>query len=129
MVNGKASVKFDPNRVGQRDIIDRINEIGFEAVLEDSRDNKEVYYRIIFVTNAQIANRDKKEMDKLLWMTISAACFALPTFTISMILMMFLPTSSIVWQWLMHEIVPGLTREVLITFILATPVQFIIVCS
>jgi Cu+-exporting ATPase len=62
----------------------------------------------------------------LLNTTIAAACFAVPTFLISMVFMMFLPDGNSVRQWLMTQITPGLSREVLISFILATPVQFII---
>jgi Cu+-exporting ATPase len=61
-----------------------------------------------------------------MWTSVAAACFAIPTFLISMIFMMLLPKENVIRQWLMTDITPGLNREILITFLLATPVQFII---
>lgn len=44
VVTGKARIEFDAHRIGQRDIIDKINDMGFDAVLDSSADSKLVLY-------------------------------------------------------------------------------------
>jgi Cu+-exporting ATPase len=43
VVNGKAKIEFDPHKIGQRDFLDAINDMGFDAVLDDSLNNQEVF--------------------------------------------------------------------------------------
>lgn len=50
--------------------------------------------------------------------------FVIPTFFISMIIMMVIPDGNAIKMWFMRNIVPGLTVSELLLFILATPVQF-----
>ncbi len=55
---------------------------------------------------------------------LAAFFFALPTFVISMVFMMFIDPSDPIRMWLMGEFLPGVCREAILSFLLATPVQF-----
>ena len=108
LITGIANIEYIPNKIGPRDIMAIIEEIGYESNFfnaeseDDSESSEERSYR----------------QDALIGFV-----FALPAFLISMIFMMLFPLSG-PNLWLMDNIVPGLPRADLILFVLATPVQF-----
>lgn len=68
--------------------------------------------------------REQEELAKYRYETGMAFIFASPTFFISMIVMMVFPEDNSLRMFFMQEIIDGLTVDGLVTFLLATPVQF-----
>ncbi|KAI0322764.1 E1-E2 ATPase-domain-containing protein [Amylostereum chailletii] len=104
-----AKVVFDRSLVGPREMVERIEELGFDAMLSDQQD----------ATQAQSLTRTKEIQEwwsRLKW----SFTFALPVFIISMIAPRIPFLRSIV-HWF---ILPGLPFGHLLIFLLTTPVQF-----
>ncbi|KAI8999605.1 E1-E2 ATPase-domain-containing protein [Gaertneriomyces semiglobifer] len=115
LITRKATIKHDINIIGVRDLISIINGLGYEASLapQTTRD-------------ALARQRDEAERRYLARQVLWAFAFAFPTFLFAMIFMMALPEMNPVRMAMMKEVAPGLTVVGLITFILATPVQFVL---
>ncbi|CAG0901345.1 unnamed protein product, partial [Darwinula stevensoni] len=96
-------VWYDPDIMGPRDIISMIEDLGYEAGLAKDSDHRSML-------------DNQEEITKWRRTFCFAVVFAVP----SMVLMMYFMLSH------NHEVlVPGLSYENLILFILATPVQFL----
>ncbi|PWN93390.1 putative CCC2-P-type ATPase [Acaromyces ingoldii] len=105
----EARVEFDAAKVGLRDIVEAIEDLGFDAVLADDRDS----------TQLQSLSRVKEVAEWRRAFTFSL-CFAVPVFIISMILTKFHSTRAL----LMWQLLPNLYLQDLLCLALTTPVQF-----
>jgi copper ion binding protein len=107
----RGKVKFDPNIIGPRDIVEAVNNMGFTANIV-GKDTKSNYL-------------DHKE-DIRKWRSsfFISLVFGLPCMVIMMYFMVEMSQASH-----KHEddccVVPGLSLENLLLFLLSTPVQFI----
>ncbi|KAI0046725.1 heavy metal translocatin [Auriscalpium vulgare] len=104
-----AKVTFDRALVGPREMVERIEELGFDAMLSDHED----------ATQLRSLTR-MKEIQEWRWRFRWSLTFALPVFLISMVAPKFTFTSDIVH----HRIIPGLTLGHLVVAILTTCSQF-----
>ncbi|ODN04912.1 Copper-transporting ATPase 1 [Orchesella cincta] len=104
--------KFNQELTGPRDILDEINDMGFEASLEPRTDNHHL---------------DHKDMtDKWRHSFLISCIFGIPSMAVMMYFMVYMDMDH-------HDlscklpmcIIPGLSLENLLLFLLATPVQFI----
>ncbi|KAG8868706.1 hypothetical protein FRB97_002046 [Tulasnella sp. 331] len=102
-------VQYDCNLIGPRDMVERIGEIGFDAVLSD--DSNATQLQSLTRTKEIHAWRDQFRM---------SLAFAIPVFFISMIAMYISWLRPIV----MYQVIMGITVGDLICFILTTPAQF-----
>jgi len=100
---------YDCSVLGPRDIAERIEELGFDAVLDDESNATQL--KSLTRTKEIHAWRDQFRI---------ASMFAVPVFIISM-LSMYIP---FLHSFVMIQIVPGLCLGDVICFILTTPVQF-----
>ncbi|KAJ3408361.1 hypothetical protein HDV05_005042 [Chytridiales sp. JEL 0842] len=112
LLTHKAVVVHDPAFIGPRDLIEYIQDLGYEASLFDNT-----------MHNLSQAH-DALELAEYARMAWIAFAFALPIFVVSMVIGMMLPEHNAVRMWFMQELIPGLTIESLIGLVLATPVQF-----
>ncbi|KAJ3178412.1 hypothetical protein HDU85_005210 [Gaertneriomyces sp. JEL0708] len=115
LITRKATIKHDISIIGVRDLISIINDLGYEASLAPQTNR-----------DALARQRDEAERRYLARQVLWAFAFAFPTFLFAMIFMMALPEMNPVRMAMMKELTPGLTVVGLITFILATPVQFVL---
>ncbi|KAJ3317137.1 hypothetical protein HDU76_001326 [Blyttiomyces sp. JEL0837] len=115
LMTHKATILHDPNLVGARDLIEMISDMGYDAALHTDVNAHEMSQK-----------KDTEELQKYLRLTLYALTFAVPTIIVSMVIMMALPESNPVRRAFMTEILPGLTVEAFVGFLLATPVQFVI---
>lgn len=105
----EARIQFDATKIGLRDIVEAIEDLGFDAVLADDRDS----------TQLQSLSRVKEVAEWWRAFTFSF-CFALPVFIISMVLTKFQSTRAI----LMWQLLPNLYLQDFLCLVLTTPVQF-----
>ncbi|KAI9488518.1 E1-E2 ATPase-domain-containing protein [Zychaea mexicana] len=116
-----AVIHHNPSVVGARALSNMIEQLGYKA--EPQTDN---------ATNALNDQREamratmQKEMDLLKRRFLWSLLFAIPIIIIDMIFMMALPEHNPVRMAFMKSIVPGLSIADLISFLLATPVQFLL---
>jgi Cu+-exporting ATPase len=101
-----ASIEFFPALIGTRDILEMIEDMGYEVTLLKGE--------------AQIL--PNTEMDSYYHDMIFALFFVVPA-TFMMFSMMFLQTT-VIHRWMMTIIYPGLTVDDLLSFLISTPVQF-----
>ncbi|CAG8648827.1 16419_t:CDS:1, partial [Acaulospora morrowiae] len=119
LLTSEASVRYNSSKIGARDIIKAIEEIGFEAhLLKKNSFNRE--------GESNIRKRARAEQRKLLRRFILSSFFAVPTFIVAMIFMLALPETNRVRMAFEYQLVPGLEVATLILFILSTPVQFLL---
>ncbi|CAG8474040.1 1097_t:CDS:1 [Ambispora gerdemannii] len=117
LLTNEATVKYNPDIIGTRNLVEAVTEVGFEAkLILSTTKNKN--------PGNTIRERAEKEQRRLKERFILSLWFAIPTFIISMIFMTALPTSNEVRMAFMKQIIPGLEVGTLILFLLATPVQF-----
>ncbi|KAK9368044.1 E1-E2 ATPase-domain-containing protein [Lipomyces kononenkoae] len=109
----EAKVKYDPSQVGVRDLVDAVNDTGFDALLPDMMDNS---------TQIQSLARTK-EIQSWRRAAIQSSCLSLPIFILNMVLPYWAGEFDF-GRWTF--IVPGLHVRELLSFALATPVQFVI---
>ncbi|CAL8129705.1 unnamed protein product [Orchesella dallaii] len=104
--------KYNQDLTGPRDIMDQINDMGFEASLEPRHDHHHL---------------DHKDMTEKWRHSFLISCiFGIPSMIVMMYFMMYMDMDH-------HDlschlpmcIMPGLSLENLLLFLLATPVQFI----
>ncbi|CAF4372868.1 unnamed protein product, partial [Rotaria sp. Silwood2] len=109
LLTHRGRFKYDPSQIGPRDIIDRLNAIGFPSSLI-SEDSKAF----------SLAKMHRRETRKWRNSFLLSALFAIP----AMIIMM-----AFMFKWKNHEespqVIRGLSLENLIMFLFSTPVQWI----
>jgi len=107
----RGKIKYDPEKIGPRDIVEAINNLGFQASIY----NKE---------NKQGMPDHKDDIRKWKTSFMISLIFGLPCMVIMMYYMIVMSTKN-------HDhsddccIVPGLSLENTLLFLLSTPVQFI----
>ncbi|KAI8899351.1 E1-E2 ATPase-domain-containing protein [Globomyces pollinis-pini] len=109
LITELATVTFTVGQIGVRDILQMIEDAGFDAKLHKS--------------DTLIDSGDNSEMNHYYKDLCISLIFVIPTFIISMVLMMIFPGNA-VSKMLMYEPIPGLSLEDLLLWILATPMQF-----
>lgn len=116
LVTNSALVLHDSLVIGTREIVEAVNEVGYEAQMiqdtsvQDQRDT--------------MRDRMHREETKLRNYFLWSLLFAVPVLLISMIFMLALSVSNPVRQVFEAEITHGLSVGDLVLFLLATPVQF-----
>ncbi|KAJ3218246.1 ATPase Cu transporting protein 7B [Dinochytrium kinnereticum] len=115
LLTHKASIKHDPVVIGPRDLINIITELGYEAELADPNN-----------ASSLTLAKDAEELRNFRNATLLSLIFAVPTFILSMVIEMALPETNFLRRELMREIVPGLTINTLLCFLLATPMDVLI---
>ncbi|CAG8518724.1 3168_t:CDS:2 [Funneliformis caledonium] len=116
LLTGEATIKHDLSQIGIRDLIQYVEDTGYEAELKKNQTNKK----------NSIRHRAEKEQKLLRTRFLLSLIFAIPTFLIEMVFKMILPSDNPLIKVISHQIIPGLEVGTLILFILATPVQFIL---
>jgi Cu+-exporting ATPase len=110
----KSKISYDPDLIGPRNIITRIEDLGFTA------------YPINETTNNPIDDSILEEIRKWRNSFLFSLIFGVPTLFVMMFFMYILPTLN---ESESHEsmccLLPGLSLENLLLFVLSTPVQFI----
>ena len=108
LITKTAKIVFSPYHIGTRDIIEMIQDLGFEAsfVIEGIKSSKDV------------------ELNQYFRDTMITLAFAVPAFFM-MISMLFLQ-GTFIYEIFMKELIPGLSYDDVIIWILSTPVQFVI---
>ncbi|KAA8915631.1 hypothetical protein TRICI_002212 [Trichomonascus ciferrii] len=106
----EAKVTVNTNVSGPRDLIDAIEDRGFDAILASSIDNK-----------AQVESLTKvKEIQKYRRKCLIAIAFAVPVSVLSMLVPDLLPFLG----FLKVRIIPGLYFDDVLNFLMTLPVQF-----
>lgn len=105
----RAKLCFDTKVIGLRDIVERIEETGFDVVVADDRDS----------TQLQSLGR-VKEVSEWRRAFLTSLCMAVPVFVISMVLTKWSFTKRI----LMWQLLPQLYLIDIICLCLTIPVQF-----
>eukprot|EP00010_Vexillifera_abyssalis_P000574 CAMPEP_0201560612 /NCGR_PEP_ID=MMETSP0173_2-20130828/78358_1 /ASSEMBLY_ACC=CAM_ASM_000268 /TAXON_ID=218659 /ORGANISM="Vexillifera sp., Strain DIVA3 564/2" /LENGTH=1181 /DNA_ID=CAMNT_0047975069 /DNA_START=33 /DNA_END=3578 /DNA_ORIENTATION=- len=111
LVLEKASIQFEPKVIGVRTLIELINELGFSASLPDGDGDTPHEKPLV---------RERRELIRLLKLSLF---FTLPLFIMSVILTHI---DAIDENFLQMELIAGCTVEVLIGWLLATPVHFVV---
>ncbi|KAG2186214.1 hypothetical protein INT43_002652 [Umbelopsis isabellina] len=118
LLTKSAFVTHDPTKIGSRELVNLIEQIGYKAEIAPEEEKKS--------QREAMKERMKKEerilRNRFLWSLL----FAIPVLLISMIFMMALPETNVVRQNLSKFVAPNLTIANLVLFILSTPVQFIL---
>lgn len=110
LATNKAKIKYNPNEIGLRSIVDRISDLGFVAypIQEFWNSFNESYLS------------QKEEVRKWRNSFIFNLFFGLPSMLVMMYFMYFAPESQMNLM-----VLPGVNLHNLLLFILTTPVQFI----
>ncbi|KAI8603947.1 E1-E2 ATPase-domain-containing protein [Dissophora ornata] len=108
-------IVHDPTLIGVRNLITAVEDTGFDVAL--AADDA-------VTSRSALQEKIKREELLLRRRLLLSLAFAVPTFIVSMVMMMMLPESNPVRMGLMKEIIPGLRVKDLVMFALATPVQF-----
>ena len=106
----KAMVEYHQDVTGPRNIIESIDDIGFEAELAPEVSD-----------HARIKASREKEIRNWKNLVIFSLIFSTPVFLLHMVFM-YLP---VIGPWLMSPLIGTLSINSLLQFILSTPVQFI----
>jgi P-type Cu+ transporter len=109
LVTESANITFDPGLIGPREMVERIEELGFDAMLSDQLD----------ATQLRSLTRTKEIQEWRLRFQWSVA-FALPVFFISMIA----PRIPFLRPILHFDILPGVPFGHILVAIITTPAQF-----
>lgn len=104
-----ATVTFDRSKIGVKRIIAIITEIGFEASVRAETDN----FAIL---------EQKDQIRKWKRAFLISLIFGVPSMVLMMLFMLPSHEEAVIPP---HNIIPGLSVENLVMFLLATPVQFI----
>ncbi|PWN53643.1 heavy metal translocatin [Violaceomyces palustris] len=105
----KCKIAYDSQALGVRDLVERVEDLGFDAVVADDRDS----------TQLQSLGR-VKEISEWRSAFLFSLSMAIPVFLVSMVLPKWSPTRSI----LMWQPIPNLYLQDLICLVLTVPVQF-----
>ena len=109
LVTETAKVEFDRTLVGPRELVERVEEMGFDAMLSDQED----------ATQLQSLTRAKEVQEwwnRFKW----SMTFAVPVFIINMIM----PRIPFFKPILDFRIIHGIYLGDFVSFLLCTPVQF-----
>ncbi|CAH1763392.1 17908_t:CDS:2 [Entrophospora sp. SA101] len=117
LLTTEASIKHDQSKIGVRDLMRNISDIGFEPQLLKANSSDLQF-------GNRIRQKTEKEQKLLRNRFLISLLFAIPTFLIVMVFEMIKPNP--INDLLTYQIVTGLDVETLILFLLATPVQFIL---
>ncbi|CAH1766737.1 12041_t:CDS:2 [Entrophospora sp. SA101] len=117
LLTTEASIKHNQSKIGVRDLMRHISDIGFESQLLKTNNNDLQF-------GNRIRQKTEKEQKLLRNRFLVSLLFAIPTFLIVMVFMMIGPNP--INELLTYQIITGLDVETLILFLLATPVQFIL---
>lgn len=104
-----AKIDFEPGIIGPREVVDRIGEMGFDALLSDHED----------ATQKQSLARTKEIQEwfgRLKW----SAAFAMPVFFLSMVA----PRTSFLHAFVSYRLVNGIYLTDILMLALTTPAQF-----
>lgn len=108
--NSKATITFNPSKVGIRALVTLIEEAGYNALLADSSDN-----------SAQLESlaktKEVQEWRRAFWISFA---FAVPVMLVSMVIPMYLPAI----DFGSAEFIPGLFFGDILAMLLTIPVQF-----
>jgi P-type Cu+ transporter len=104
-----AQVEFDRLLVGPRDLVDRIEEMGFDAMLSDYDDATQIRS----LTRAKEVQEWKS---RFLW----ALTFAIPVFLLGMVL----PHIAIFRRLLQRKLFQGIYLDQVLLLVMTTPAQF-----
>ncbi|CBQ67629.1 probable CCC2-P-type ATPase, Cu(2+)-transporting ATPase [Sporisorium reilianum SRZ2] len=105
----KARIDYDPSKLGIRDLVEHVEDLGFDAVVSDDRNL------------TQLASLGRvKEIAEWRSAFLFSLSMGLPVFMLSMVLPKFSFTRSILW-W---QPIPGLYLQDLTCLALTIPVQF-----
>ncbi|KAJ1030420.1 hypothetical protein NDA16_001329 [Ustilago loliicola] len=105
----KARIDYDPTKLGIRDLVEHIEDLGFDAVVSDDRNS------------TQLASLGRiKEIAEWRSAFLFSLSMGVPVFLLSMVLPKFAFTRSILW-W---QPLPGLYLQDLACLALTIPVQF-----
>ncbi|SPO20793.1 probable CCC2 - P-type ATPase, Cu(2+)-transporting ATPase [Ustilago trichophora] len=105
----KARIDFDPSKLGIRDLVEHIEDLGFDAVVSDDRNS------------TQLASLGRiKEIAEWRSAFLFSLSMGIPVFLLSMVLPKFAFSRSILW-W---QPIPGLYLQDIICLALTIPVQF-----
>lgn len=105
----KARIDYDPTKLGIRDLVEHIEDLGFDAVVSDDRNS------------TQLASLGRiKEIAEWRSAFLFSLSMGVPVFLLSMVLPKFSFTRSILW-W---QPLPGLYLQDLACLALTIPVQF-----
>eukprot|EP00842_Homolaphlyctis_polyrhiza_P006437 jgi/Hompol1/6795/HPOL_005087-RA len=110
LITKQAIVEHDTSKVGIRDLIDFVNDIGFTASLASK-------------TSIHDTTQPDPELARYRSETLWALVFVIPAFMISMVFMMMLPHSHPINRALDSMVLPGLTVEDISMFVMGTVVQ------
>ncbi|KAI8583150.1 hypothetical protein K450DRAFT_224457 [Umbelopsis ramanniana AG] len=113
-----AFISHNPSKIGSRDLVNIIEQIGYKAELAPDEDQSNQRDAM----KARMKEEERILRNRFLWSLL----FAIPVLLISMVFMMALPSTNPVRQHLSKDVVPNLTIANLVLFILCTPVQFIL---
>nr|CAG8588388.1 11925_t:CDS:2 [Entrophospora candida] len=117
LLTTEASIKHNQSKIGVRDLMRHISDIGFESQLLKTNNNDLQF-------GNRIRQKTEREQKLLRNRFLVSLLFAIPTFLIVMVFMMIGPNP--INELLTYQIITGLDVETLILFLLATPVQFIL---
>lgn len=110
LASSRATINYDPAIVGLRKIAEFVEEAGYNVLVADSDDN-----------NAQLDSLAKtKEIQEWKQAFLTSLSFAIPVFTISMLIPMFIP----ILNFGGIEILHGLFLGDIVCCALTVPVQF-----
>ncbi|SNX81538.1 probable CCC2 - P-type ATPase, Cu(2+)-transporting ATPase [Melanopsichium pennsylvanicum] len=105
----KVSIDYEPSKLGVRDLVEHIEDLGFDAVVDDDRNS------------TQLASLGRiKEIAEWRSAFLFSLSMGVPVFLLSMVLPKFVFTRSILW-W---QPISGLYLQDLICLALTMPVQF-----
>ncbi|CDU23835.1 probable CCC2-P-type ATPase, Cu(2+)-transporting ATPase [Sporisorium scitamineum] len=105
----KARIDYDPSKLGIRDLVEHVEDLGFDAVVSDDRNS------------TQLASLGRvKEIAEWRSAFLFSLSMGLPVFMLSMVLPKFSLTRSILW-W---QPISGLYLQDIACLALTVPVQF-----
>ncbi|KAM3589388.1 hypothetical protein VKS41_000254 [Umbelopsis sp. WA50703] len=118
LLTKSAFVTHDATKIGSRELVNLIEQIGYKAEIAPEEEKKNQRQAM----KERMKQEEQILRNRFLWSLL----FAIPVLLISMIFMMALPESNIIRQNLSKTVAPNLTIANLVLFILSTPVQFIL---
>lgn len=118
LLTKSAFVTHDPTKIGSRELVNLIEQIGYKAEIAPEKEKKSQREAM----KQRMKQEERVLRNRFLWSLL----FAIPVLLISMIFMMALPETNVVRQNLSKTVAPNLTVANLVLFILSTPVQFIL---
>lgn len=114
LLTEKMVVSIDTTQHGPRDVMDQVNQIGYDAVLDETNSRKE--------ETARLKAHKAAELKRYVRMFISCVLFAIPAIMLSMVF----PYINLVNAALMQTLGSSkLTINALLLWLLVTPVQII----